>query len=91
MVRSILAVMLIGVFAVSASAYDFLYTGDTAMTHDAGSFGVSGGLMYLMADEAYDDEGEAQELGADWTAMWIPVHGPVRNGRQRQVRYAQAR
>ena len=74
MVRSILAVLLVAIFAVGASAYDFLYTGDTAMTHDAGGFGVAGGLMYLMADEYYDHDGEAQELGADWTAMWIPVH-----------------
>jgi hypothetical protein len=74
MVRSILAVLLIAVFAVGASAYDFLYTGDTAMTHDAGGFGVSGGLMYLMADEYYDHDGEAQEIGGDWTAMWIPIN-----------------
>jgi hypothetical protein len=66
--------MLVAVFAVGASAYDFLYTGDTAMTHDAGAFGVSGGLMYFMADEYYDKDGEAQELGVDWTAMWIPIH-----------------
>jgi hypothetical protein len=75
-----LAVLLIAVFAVGASAYDFLYTGDGAMTHDAGGFGISGGLMYLMADEYYDHDGEAQDfeelvgVSADWTAMWIPIH-----------------
>lgn len=74
MVRSILAVLLVAVFAVGASAYDFLYTGDTAMTHDAGGFGIGGGVWYLMADEYYDHDGEAQDFGADWTAMWIPVH-----------------
>jgi hypothetical protein len=73
MVRSILAVTLVAVLAVGANAYDFLYTGDTAMTHDAGAFGISGGLMYLMADEYYDKDGESQKLGADWTAMWIPI------------------
>jgi hypothetical protein len=70
----------VAVFAVGASAYDFLDPGDTAMTHDAGGFGIGGGLMYLMADEYYDDQGEAQDfeelLGTtvDWTAMWIPIH-----------------
>jgi len=73
MVRSMVVVLLIAVFAVGASAYDFLYTGDTAMTHDAGAFGIGGGLMYLMADEYYDKDGEAQKFEADWTAMWIPV------------------
>ena len=58
MVRSILVVALIGLFAASAGAYDFLYTSGTPMTHDAGAFGVSGGIVYLMADSWYDNDGE---------------------------------
>jgi hypothetical protein len=68
------AVLLI-VFAASAGAYDFLYTGDTAMTHEAGSFGIGGNFLYLMADSYYDEEGENQDApeGEKSTYMWIPV------------------
>ena len=46
--RCILSTMVIAlmfVFATSASAFDFLYTRDTAMTHDAGTFGVDGAFI----------------------------------------------
>lgn len=68
------AVLLI-VFAASAGAYDFLYTGDTAMTHDAGSFGVGGNFLYMMADSYYDEEGESQDFDDEEksTHMYIPV------------------
>jgi len=81
MVRSMLAVLLVAVFAVGASAYDFLYTGDTPMTHDAGGFGIGGGIWYLSSDSYYDCDGE--KVGADdfdddidmsGTQMWIPIH-----------------
>jgi hypothetical protein len=74
MIRTTVALIVVLALAMSASAYDFLYSGDTAMTPDAGSFGVVGGFQYLMADEYYDFEGESQEIGADWTAIWIPIH-----------------
>jgi hypothetical protein len=78
MVRSILAVMLVMALAVSASAfggYDFLYTNDSAMTHDAGMFGVKAMLIYGMSNSWYDSEGESQDYPHDgkYTAMWVPV------------------
>jgi hypothetical protein len=80
MVRSILAVTLVAVLAVGANAYDFLYTGDTAMTHDAGSFGIKGSVVYLMADSWYNNDGDKEsaddvEGWSDWKAtdMWVPV------------------
>jgi hypothetical protein len=81
MVRSVLAVLVIAVFAVSASAYDWLYSGDTPMTRDAGSFGIGGGVWYLASDSWYDNDGEktsAEDVEGlvDWggSQTWIPVH-----------------
>lgn len=76
MVRNILAVMLVMALAFSASAYDFLYTGDTAMTHDAGAFGVKASFVYLMANSEYDQDGEKQDWGDDdkYTMMAVPVN-----------------
>jgi hypothetical protein len=61
-------------FASTAGAYDFLYSGDKAATHDAGAFGVKAGLWYFMADKAYDSEGESQDLDGKYTNMWIPIN-----------------
>lgn len=69
----LMVVALVG-FATTAGAYDFLYSGDKAATHDAGSFGVKVGLWYLMADEAYDSEGESQETCCKYTNMWFPIN-----------------
>lgn len=76
MVRSILAVMIVGLLAVGASAYDYLYTGDTAMTHDAGAFGVKVSVVYLMANSSYDVDGNKQDWGDDdkYTEMAVPIH-----------------
>lgn len=73
--RIIIAVGLIVLLATSASAYDFLYTGDTAMTHDAGAFGVTGNFVYLMADSWYDSDGEKQDAaeGEKLSVMAIPI------------------
>jgi hypothetical protein len=76
MVRSIvLAVMLVGLLAVSASAYDFLYSGDMAMTHDQGAFGVKASFIYLMADKGYDADGNSVDFPTDTKAvgMFVPV------------------
>ncbi|MBD3368360.1 MAG: hypothetical protein GF405_09370, partial [Candidatus Eisenbacteria bacterium] len=75
-ILTVLTMALLIVFATSASAYDWLYTGDTAMTHDAGAFGFKAGIYYLMADSSYDQDGEKQDWPEDtsWTAMWIPVN-----------------
>ena len=75
-ILTVLTMALLIVFATSASAYDWLYTGDTAMTHDAGAFGFKAGIYYLMADASYDSDGEKQDWGDDdkWTAMWIPIN-----------------
>jgi len=69
---ALLAVAMVG-FATTAGAYDILYTGDGAATHPAGGFGLSAAMWYFMADEAYDIEGEAVDLGGDWTAMHFPI------------------
>jgi len=69
-----LMVVALVAFASTAGAYDFLYTGDKAATHDAGSFGVKAGLWYFMADKVYDCQGESQDLGGDWTAMYFPMN-----------------
>lgn len=69
---ALMIVVLVGL-ATTAGAYDFLYTGDKAATHDAGGFGLQAGLWYFMADKAYDHDGESQDLGFDWTAMYIPL------------------
>lgn len=61
-------------FASTAGAYDFLYSGERAGTHDAGSFGLDIGMWYFMADKTYDSEGESVDLEYDWTAMYFPVN-----------------
>jgi hypothetical protein len=61
-------------FASTAGAYDFLYSGDKAATHDAGAFGVKAGIWYFMADKVYDSEGESQDLDGKYTNMWIPIN-----------------
>lgn len=75
MIRSILVVALVAALAMSASAYDVLYTGDTAMTHDAGAFGITGSFIYLMANSEFDFEGESVDWADDdkHTSMWIPI------------------
>ena len=80
MVRIILAAVLVVALAMTASAfgaraYDALYSGDTAMTRDAGAFGVDVGFIYLMADKSYDQDGESVDWGTDekGTGMWFPV------------------
>ncbi len=75
MVRSILAVALMGLLAVSASAYDVLYSDDTAMTHDAGAFGVKATVVYGTSASGYDDQGEEYDypFEGEWTAMYVPI------------------
>jgi len=80
MTRTMLAVVLVIALAMSASAfdmrtYDALYTGDTAETPEAGSFGIQGSFIYLMADQSYDSEGDSQDWGEDdqATGMWFPI------------------
>lgn len=71
---SVMLIMFVVVFAATAQGYDRLYTGDTAMTHDAGAFGIDVGLIYFMADSAYDQDGESVDFeDASWTNMMIPV------------------
>lgn len=75
MVRSILAVALVALLAVSASAYDFLYSDDTAMTHDAGAFGVRVTFLYGTATSLYDADSEEVDFAnsGEWTAISVPV------------------
>ncbi len=75
MVRNILAVLLIGLFAMSANAFDYLYSADTAMTHDAGAFGVKANFVYLMANSSFDADGNKEDWGDNdkYTIMAVPI------------------
>ncbi len=74
MMRIILAAALVIALAMSAGAYDELYSNDTAATHDAGAFGIDVGFLYFMADSYYDEDGENIEVdNADYTGMWFPI------------------
>lgn len=70
----VLMVIAMVAFASTAGAYDFLYSGDKAATHDAGAFGVKVGVWYFMADKAYDSEGESGDLEGKYTNMWFPIN-----------------
>jgi hypothetical protein len=75
---ALMVIALVG-FASTAGAYDFLYTGDKAATHDAGSFGLKVGVVYLMADKGFDADGESYNYEDFWgpdakaTHMSIPI------------------
>ncbi len=64
-ILSITAIALMFVFATGASAFDYLYTRDTAMTHDAGTFGVDAAFVYFGHTSAFDHEGESQDFADD--------------------------
>ena len=66
--RSMLSIMLVTLvlaMAVNAGAWDRLYTNDCAMTHDAGTFGVRGNLVYFMGLGCYDADGEKVDYEGD--------------------------
>jgi len=74
MMRIILAVALVIALAMSAGAYDELYSNDTAATHDAGAFGIDVGFLYFMSSGGYDSDGESYDWeDADYTGMWFPI------------------
>ncbi len=76
MMRIILAVALVIALAMSAGAYDELYSNDTAATHYAGAFGIDVGFLYFMADSSYDANGESVDFPVDtddYTGMWFPI------------------
>jgi hypothetical protein len=58
----VLTTLLVLGLAANASAYDFLYTGDTAATHDAGAFGVKANVVFLSATSYFDMDGKKQDL-----------------------------
>jgi len=75
MIRSILAVSLVIALAMSAGAYDELYSNDTAATHYAGDFGIDVSFLYFTANSGYDADGESYDFadGVEYTGMWFPV------------------
>ena len=75
MMRIILAVALVIALAMSAGAYDELYSNDTAATHYAGDFGIDVGFLYFRSSGGYDKDGESYDYPADteYTGMWFPV------------------
>ncbi|MCK4409184.1 MAG: hypothetical protein KAW67_03820 [Candidatus Eisenbacteria sp.] len=75
MIRSMLTVILVLSLAMSASAYDVLYSNDTAATYEASAFGIGGSFLYFMANSGYDKDGESHDWadGIEYTGMWFPI------------------
>ena len=75
MIRSMLTVALCLALATSAGAYDILYSNDTAVTYEAGAFGIGGSFLYFMANSEYDKDGESHDWpdGNEYTGMWFPI------------------
>ncbi len=75
MMRTILAVALVIALAMSAGAYDELYSNDTAATHYAGDFGIDLSFLYFTGNRSYDKDGETVDWPADteYTGMWFPI------------------
>ena len=75
MMRLILAVALVIALAMSAGAYDELYSNDTAATHYAGDFGIDLSFLFFVGDSSYDRDGESYDLHADrkYTGKWFPL------------------
>ena len=82
MMRGTLAVILLIALAMSAGAYDVLYSNDTAATHEPGLFGIGASFIYFAADQWYDGDGEIQDGivtddvlddNSTLTRKWFPV------------------
>ena len=75
MMRSMLAVILLLALAMSAGAYDILYSNDTAATHEAGVFGIRGSFLYFTADSKFTKDGGVDDLdsGREYTRKWFPI------------------
>ncbi len=75
MMRGILAVILLIALAMSAGAYDVLYSNDTAATHEPGAFGIGASFIYFAANSEFKKDGESLdwEDGNDYTAKWFPI------------------
>ena len=75
MMRGTLAVILLIALAMSAGAYDVLYSNDTAATHEPGLFGIGASFIYFAADSEFKKDGESLdwEDGRDYTGKWFPV------------------
>ncbi len=75
MMRGTLAVILLIALAMSAGAYDVLYSNDTAATHEPGAFGIGASFIYFAADSEFKKDGESLdwEDGNDYTGKWFPV------------------
>jgi len=75
MMRIILAVALVIALAMSAGAYDELYSNDTAATHYAGDFGIDLSFLYFMGNSSYDRDGESVDWATDaeCRGKWFPL------------------
>jgi hypothetical protein len=73
MKRIMLSLMVLAMVASSASAYDFLYTRDTAMTHEAGTFGIDGTFIWFTANSFFDESGDSQDFPTDATRTIIAI------------------
>jgi hypothetical protein len=55
MMRGILIAALVAAVAPSAGAYDVMYSGDVAVTHEAGAFGIRASYLHFSADQWFMD------------------------------------
>jgi hypothetical protein len=84
MLRGALIAAAVMALAPGAHAYDVLYSGDVAMTHDAGTFGIEGAVLHFTADQWFRD-GELTDgvvvdrlLRSDDDARYTGTFYPVR-------------
>jgi len=75
MIRGTLAVILLIALAMSAGAYDVLYSNDTAAAHETGAFGIGASFIYFSADSEFEKDGESTDWdsGKEYTGMWFPL------------------
>lgn len=72
MVRGLMIAATVLAVATPAGAYDLLYTGDVAMTHEAGSFGIQAGVLRFSSDQWFEDgkreDGAVMLVDGSWYA-----------------------
>jgi hypothetical protein len=72
MLRGLMIAATILMVATSAGAYDMLYTGDVAMTHDPGTFGIEGGILQFSSEQWFQDgereDGAVMLVDGSWYA-----------------------
>jgi hypothetical protein len=73
MFRILLTGAVVTALAIPASAYDALYSNETASPPGRGSVRLEVSLLYLSAEDIYGADGTTLPLESDWNATWVPV------------------